>query len=514
MKNRIIRDYEGPEYGYATVCIDVRGTGSSFGSHPSFFPPDELKDVPEILDWIVKQPWSNGQVMTVGVSYVGMAAELAGVSQHPSLCGLVPIETMWDFYADVYLGGDGVGKNWDKIAVNLDRNDIRAIGLLYSLLLKGSAPVDSDFDGELMKQAILEHRDNERPHEYEQQIEFRDDLYGPTGITQDDFSVFSLMPEGPTSIPVYIWGSWFDSSTANTVIHHFLNWSVPFVGVIGSWAHNIMHDGSPYNSSKTKANPPRETMYKEFHRFFEFCRQGNVFQQKQILYYTIGEDTWRSTNIWPPEGYTPQKLYFCDNFKLDSKVPEVLSGSDEYDVDFTATTGTKSRWFTLVSQPVEYKNREKEGGKCLTYTTSPLPSDLELTGHPIANIYLSSTHEDGVLIVYLEDIDTKGDVHYLTEGGIRLIHRKLADNPFYESIGPQHSFIRSDSMPMIPGEVSEIKFSLLPISVVIKKDHRLRISVAGADKDNIRRCPEEGYPVLTIMRSKEYPSSIDLPLIQ
>lgn len=513
---RLLRDFEVPEHGYASVKVDVRGTGSSYGSHPSFFCPEEVRDMSDILDWIVAQSWSDGNVMTIGVSYPGMTAEIAGTSKHPSLRGLLPIQTMWDFYS-LDLGGirnDGVSKKWSNIAENLDQNDIRAISFVYWLLIKGSAPVDSDTDGTLMKEAIAEHKDNERPFEYGQQIEFRDDPYGPTGVTQDDISMFNLFEEGPDGIPVYIWGSWFDSVTANTVIEHFLNWDVPFVGVIGSWAHNIMHDGSPYNPGKTKSNPTRETMYKEFHRFFDYCWKGNPSPPKQILYYTIGEKVWRSTSIWPPKGQYLKRWFLGENHGLTEEAPQVEIGDDQYDVDFAATSGTKSRWFTLVSQHVEYKNRDKEGKKLLTYTTPLFSEDFEMTGHPIAKIFLTSTHEDGCLIVYLEDIDAKGKVHYLTEGGIRLVNRKLWDNPPYKTIGPHHSCLRSDAIPMIPDEVAEVSLVLLPTSVVIKKGHRLRIAIAGADKDNFGRYPEIGEPRLKIMRNATYPSSVDIPVIQ
>jgi putative CocE/NonD family hydrolase len=255
-------------------------------------------------------------------------------------------------------------------------------------------------------------------------------------------------------------------------------------------------------------------MIKEFYRFFDYCSKGNPSPAKQILYYTVGEEVWRSTTVWPPEGHHLKRWFLGENYALSEEAPQGDTGRDNYDVDFTATSGTKSRWFTSVGQPIEYKNRDREGQKLLTYYTPPFAADVEMTGHPIVNIYLSSTHEDGYLIAYVEDVDTEGKVHYLTEGSMRLVNRKLADNPLYKSIGPQHSLLRSDAIPMIPGEVSEIAFALLPISVVIKKGHRLRMGFAGADSDNFPRCPKTGVPRLEFMRNASYPSSVDIPVIQ
>ncbi|MFW9803886.1 MAG: CocE/NonD family hydrolase [Candidatus Thorarchaeota archaeon] len=517
LRKYLVRDFEIPEHGYANVYVDVRGTGASFGSHPYFLCPEERRDMSDILDWIVAQPWSDGRVMTIGVSYPGMTAEVAGTSNHPALRGLLPMEVSWDLYGDLNPGGiriDGVTKKWSNLAESLDQNDTRAISFLYWLLLRGVTPVDSDSNGALMQEAILDHKDNERPFEYDQHIEYRDDPYGPTGVTTDVSSMFNLFRAGPSEIPVYLWGSWYDAGTANVVINHFLNWNVPFVGVIGSWAHTIVHDGSPYNSGKTEANPPRDIMFNEFYRFFDYCRKGNPSPPKQILYYTIGEEVWRSSPVWPPEGHLLKRWFLGENHGLSEEAPQGDVGSDHYEVNFTATSGTKSRWFTLVSQPVEYKNRDREDKKLLTYETPPFTVDFEMTGHPIANIYLSSTHEDGCLIVYIEDIDTEGSVYYLTEGAIRFMNRKVIDKPFYKSIGPQHSLLRSDAAPMVPGEVTEITFALLPISAMIRKRHRLRVAFAGADHDNFSRYPKTGVPRLEFMRNATYPSSIDIPVVQ
>ena len=43
----------------------------------------------------------------------------------------------------------------------------------------------------------------------------------------------------------------------------------------------------------------------------------------------------------------------------------------------------------------------------MVYTTDPLPEDLEVTGHPVATVYLSANATDTTLFVYLEDIHTR-----------------------------------------------------------------------------------------------------------
>ena len=128
---------------------------------------------------------------------------------------------------------------------------------------------------------------------------------------------------------------------------------------------------------------------------------------------------------------------------------------------------------------------------------------------------MTSTATDGAFFIYLEDVDTSGKVTYITEGQLRAIHRKIsADSPPYKLLVPYHSFKRKDAMPLMPGEIAELKFGLLPTSVLIKKDHRIRIAIAGHDKDTFARIPPEGTPLITVIRNKSHASYIDLPVIQ
>jgi putative CocE/NonD family hydrolase len=140
---------------------------------------------------------------------------------------------------------------------------------------------------------------------------------------------------------------------------------------------------------------------------------------------------------------------------------------------------------------------------------------VEITGHPVITLFVSTTQEDGALIVYLEDVDEQGRVTYITEGQLRAIHRKLStETPPYRMLEPYHSFKRKDSMPVKPNEVMRLTFGILPTSVLIKKGHRIRIAIAGADKDTFARTPADKTPTIHVERNLRYASFIDLPVIR
>ncbi len=185
-------------------------------------------------------------------------------------------------------------------------------------------------------------------------------------------------------------------------------------------------------------------------------------------------------------------------------------------VNFEATTGKKCRWHAqLGNDIIHYPNRAKEDKKLLIYTSDYLKNDVEITGYPIVNMFVSSTEEDGAFYVYLEDVCENGRVIYLTEGLLRAEHRKIKEeNKPYNTYAPFYSFLKEDRMPFQVGEIINLKFYLQPISVLIKKGHQIRLAIAGHDKDTFIRIPEKGNPIITVYRNKIYNSYIDLPIIK
>ena len=79
-----------PSHGYATVFVDARGTGASFGVWKAPFSQDEVKDYNEVVNWIVAQPWSNGKVGAIGNSYTGNTALWLASTMHPAVKAIIP----------------------------------------------------------------------------------------------------------------------------------------------------------------------------------------------------------------------------------------------------------------------------------------------------------------------------------------------------------------------------------------------------------------------------------------
>ena len=351
-----------------------------------------------------------------------------------------------------------------------------------------------------------------------QGIECRDDLWGLADITLGDVSPYGLRTAIEDSeVPMYVWVSWLDSASVEGTLGRYLTFSNPQKLIIGPWSHSGNHHADPFLSPDTPTDPSPGEQFQMLVAFFDAHLKDDAAAApgQGITYYTLGEGAWKTTETWPPAGFSPQRWYFGPEGFLVPDAPTDEAGADEYAVDWTATTGDATRWHTgLAKTDVVYPDRAEEDKKLLTYTSPPMEMDIEITGSPIVTLYVASTEDDGAFHVYLEDVAPDGRVTYLTEGILRAIHRQVSDKePPYMVQGPYHSFERADAAPLVPGEVTEISFNLYATSVLIKKGHRLRVAVAGHDASVFARYPAEGTPVLTVQRNSLYPSHIELPMM-
>ena len=250
--------------------------------------------------------------------------------------------------------------------------------------------------------------------------------------------------------------------------------------------------------------PPRRVLPKAQ------LRHSNSAIEKPVLYFTMGEESWNSADTWPPSGSRSVNFYLDAGQRLSPKQPAVAEASDSYAVDLNVGTGLTSRWD--LGAPVIYRDRRTADRKLLCYTSAPLEGDVEVTGHPAVTLFVSSTDTDGEFFAYLEDVDPKGRVAYVTEGELRAIHRKLNAAPPYRQVGPYHSFKRSDASALVPGEVAELTFDILPTSYLFKRRHSIRLALAGADRDHFA-VPPGPAQTWRVHRDSIHASYISLPVM-
>ena len=173
--------------------------------------------------------------------------------------------------------------------------------------------------------------------------------------------------------------------------------------------------------------------------------------------------------------------------------------------------------------------------KTIIFETEPLFKNMEVTGHPIVHLALSSTADYGDVFVYLNDVDGTGNSLLVTEGQLRAGFAKLYNS---DEMIKTHSGI--DVLPDLPwhgynkdqyvdkvfadGKPVNLTIDLHPTSWVFKNGHKIRLSIACSDYPTFRlhqqlapgndpENPNNIVPAITVLFGKGYDSFLELPVI-
>jgi putative CocE/NonD family hydrolase len=492
------------KYGYVIASVDVRGSGASFGTYLGPFSPEETRDAYDITEWLAVQPWSSGNIGMFGRSYLGITQYLAASTAPPHLKAIFPEMAEFDHYSFFYPGGmfrDDFIRQWGKMINGLDTD--------------GSA-VDADTDKAMLQVALKEHTANLDVFEMFSPLHYRDSVSTMTGtqlyIVNNPANYLKEIRS--SGVPVYHWVGWYDMFPKDALLW-YSNLTNPQKIVIGPWAH-------PQLGSLDLAT--------EELRWYDYWLKGidnGVMSEAPIYYYTMGDGKksgWHSAWKWPLPDEKLTNYYFdgthsgrvdsVNDGTLSLALPVTTAGVDEYHVDYSTTTGTATRWTAgyNVMSPVYPTTLMFNDEKGLTYTSSPLTAEVEVTGHPVVHLWVTSSARDGDFFVYLEDVTEASFSKYITEGNLRASHRAISTAP-YNYLGlPYHRSYAEDIVDL-PDQPVELVFDLLPTSYVFDAGHRIRVTITCADKDTALTPQLDPPPTIHLYREADHASYIVLPII-
>lgn len=522
--------------GYASVAVDVRGTAASFGSRTSELGPDEQQDAEEIIAHITAQSWSNGKVITTGVSYTGNTADMATTRDAPGLIASIPRATDFDFWELLWPGGcpnDSLFKEWAIGVYEIDFGrphtvdgrpvwpqdpglDGRVNAHDCLSLFPTLQPVDDDPDCLVLQQALRTREESGKHWRFEDYdgALFRDDV-GLNGYRIFDSCAAAHIPAVlKQKKPVQFWASWFDANTADEAINRFRSTpGVPTELYLTSHDHSGGVRVDPLLPETKAPMPSVEEQHIERLHFAAEAMQTDTSKRRPariIHYYVLGTGRYLDTLQWPPIGIENTQFLLGPGGSLVRTAAE--TGIDTLRVDYQTTTGKMNRWYQF--SIADYTDRSLQDTKLLTYDSPPLERDMELCGWPVVNLRMRTQTGDPVIFVYLEDVAPDGRVTYLTEGVLRAIHRKVSDtrNLPYDAGPSPHSFTRADAEPVIPEQDFTVAFKLFAIAALIKKDHRIRLAIAGADADTFRPIHGKLDERFDIHYGGPNPSTFEVPL--
>ena len=497
------------KHGYIVVSVDRPGTGASFASQTPTGMETAAKFENEIINWIAAQPWSDGNVAMYGDSQQAMVQFAAASTGNPHLKAILPAASDIELYNAVeYPGGI-----FNKAFAALYDSAVPYLDIL-------GTPVDSDPDGVMLAQARQSRMNTigvQDANKLTIQCPFLDSTISQGTCPWDTSNLYPFIDRiNRSNTAVYLTVGWYDVFTAD-MFYWYNNLTTP--------KHLTVR---PTDHSQVSANTADLNYGVEALRWLDYWLKGidnGIMDEPPIHYYLQdGSDksTWQSSSQWPLVSQKSTDYYFgagksgssasVNDGVLTTASPTDAAASDAYTVDYTTTTGTKSRW-GAVDEVHAYPDMRIHDARSLTYTTPPLAADIEVTGHPVMHLWLSSDAADLDAFVYLEEVDSSGKSTYITEGDLRASHRKLGQAPFNNLGLPYPTHLLADQEPIPAGKPFELTFSLLPTSYVFHEGNRLRITVAFADAGNFDTPVLTPAPIIQVLRDANHPSYIDVPTI-
>ena len=512
------------ERGYTVIQQDTRGRWSSGGSDEPFI--HEKQDGFDTIEWIARQPWSNGRVGMFGGSYMGYTQWAAAASQPPALQAIVPAISFCDPYAVSFRGGVlalGSAVSWSLMTgaqmaiqrMQASPEEKLRLRSLWTGLVDGMA------SGATFRSSGMP----EMP------------LIGTAGIVPGYSQVLDHPVHDPfwerlrcsyecIRVPSLQVGGWYDiflADTLNDYTRLAAASQTPRKLIVGPWTYGSFESiagevGFGIQASGLAVQP--DAIQLSWFDAWLKDQPGPILEKPPVRIFVMGDNRWRYEREWPlaRTRYTPFYLHSAGQANTlhgDGVLSEEIPGAQEppdlfvYDpTDPVPTVGGGLCCYTPVLRPGAFDQRAVEERRdVLVYTTQPLEADLEVTGPLAARLWISTSAVDTDFSVKLVDVHPTGLARNIQDGIVRT------------------RFRGGDMRPELlePGAVTELEVDLAATSSVFKAGHSIRVEISSSNFPRFDRNPNTGanfgeparlIPAQqTVLHDSSHPSHIVLPLI-
>jgi uncharacterized protein len=434
------------ERGYHAVIQSTRGTCGSGGQIDD---DREAADGRAAADWIIKQPWSNGEIGGYGGSYLTFTQLALASTRPPQLkamaIGIWGAERRALYYPGGAFSLDRLG--WEFVIENQERPLAFARTPLRAR--RALAPAFAhlpliDADTIAVGHPVSHYR---KAVEHDQP---GDPYWTPT-----DFRP-ALRDLG---VPVTMIAGWYDMSLPSMLADYQALADGGQIARlrVGAWHH-------------TSQDVFRYAFRDALDWFGAHLLGGTAPSWSAVRAETMGGGGWRDLEDWPPPAST-QRWHLQPQGALATAVPPA-GEPDRYTYDPADPTPAVGGSSSSAMNAGPKDNRELERrADVLTYTSEPLQSALEITGPVTAELFVSSSRPHSDFFARLCDVDPRGRSVNITDGLIRLT-----------AAAPQPQQIRVD---------------LWPTAHRFHPGHRIRLQVSGGAHPRFARNTGSGEPLAT-----------------
>jgi putative CocE/NonD family hydrolase len=536
--------------GYAYIGQNERGHFFSEGTYDILGAP--ITDGYDLMDWIAKQPWSNGKVGTTGCSSTAEYQPAVASTGHPAFAAM-----------NVQGFGAGIGRvgpyleqgNWYRGgAVQMlfitwlygEQNQIRPTfppGTSQADLIRASKsfdlsqqlpPVDwSKALWHLPERDIIKAVDG--PHGI-----FADEMPVPTGgamiqRTPNDPAWYKgglWHDDMPINIPGLWFMSWYDVSIGpNLAAFNHVRQTAKGEAANQQWAiiAPVAHCSYTRASENTVVGERsmgdarldyQEIMYGFFDKFLKGEAKTRIDTQPKVMYYTMGLNKWQSSDTWPPAGAQSRTFFLASGGKAnsingDGVLTSIAPDADKPDAftydpmkPVTSYGGNVCCTGTAI-QAGAFDQRQMETREdILVYTSEPFKEGTELSGPIVPTLYVSSDAKDTDFTVKVIDVYPDGRAYNLDESIQRMRYRDGYTKP---------------PVWMESNKVYKVTLQPLTTSNFFEAGHRLRIEVSSSNFPRFDRNLNTGgnnYDEVkgvvahnAVHHSKQHPSQITVTVV-
>ncbi len=430
-------------HGYASVRVDMRGSGNSEGIMLDEYLKQEQDDGLEIFQWLADQPWCDGNVGIIGISWGGFNGLQIAARRPPELKAVITLCSTDDRYADDvhYVGGC--------------LNAADQLAWASTMLLYNAKPPLPWIVGESWRETWLERIEQTPPWIEAWMTHQRRDAFWQHGSVCEDYAAIEC--------PVFAVGGWSDGYT-NAIMRMLENLSCPRKGLIGPWAHAYPEFATP---------GPRIGFLQECLRWWDRWLKGidTGVEDDPMLrawvpdalepapHYAEWPGRWVAETVWPVPSVSSNTLHLSPGGKLDSTATE----SATLAAHTSLLHGRHAGQWCPYGVPGDFATDQRpEDSLCLTFDTDPLEETVEMLGYPELRVWLASDRPQAMLVARLCDVWPDGRSTLITRGLLNLTHRDSHEHP----------------EPLEPGRKYDITLKLNAIAWRLPAGHRLRLALS------------------------------------
>ncbi len=428
-------------HGYASVRVDMRGSGDSEGTMTDEYTEQELTDGVEVVEWLAAQLWCSGSVGMFGISWGGFNSLQIAALAPEALKAIVTVCSTDDRYADDvhYFGGAVLG--------------VDMLGWAATMLAFTARPPDPARLGERWHSLWTQRLDALEPYLDTWLVHQERDEYWRHGSVCEDY--------GAIKAAVLAVGGWADPYR-NTVFRLLENLSCPTKGIIGPWSHqypDIQAEPGPAIGFLQETLRWWDRWLKDLPTGVEDDPALRSWMQDSVrpgTRYAVRPGRWLTEPAWPSPNVAPLRT------PLASMLCRDATGSGPIPVATPQHCGIDAGRFFPFGNPADLPpDQREEDGRSVCFDSAPLTEHREILGLPEARLRITASSAANV-IVRLCDVAPDGSSTLVTRGALDLRRRSGMDR----------------TVEVVPGEPIDVLVPMTAIAWQFPPGHRIRLSVS------------------------------------